>query len=177
MHLYQPLNFHLHVLELQHLKCSANVHIQLSSCQIHSLFTFDIPKFFLLQIERVASMIKHQMNPVFRFSCFPFLSLKGCAGLCCCTPACSSRSEWGLHFVLPFADFSLKWLLLSWGVGSRPSRLRSCGPRALLLWVMWNLPRPGVEHVSFALASGFLAAGPPEKSCFPLLACAVVILL
>ena len=28
---------------------------------------------------------------------------------------------------------------------------------------MWNLPRPGIEPVSSALAGGFLATGPPGK--------------
>ena len=30
---------------------------------------------------------------------------------------------------------------------------------------MWNLPRPGLEPVSLALAGGFLYTGPPVKSC------------
>ena len=29
---------------------------------------------------------------------------------------------------------------------------------------MWDLPRPGLEPVSPALAGGFLAIAPPEKS-------------
>ena len=29
---------------------------------------------------------------------------------------------------------------------------------------MWDLPGPGIEPVSSALASGFLTTGPPEKS-------------
>ena len=29
---------------------------------------------------------------------------------------------------------------------------------------MWNLPRPGIEPVSSALADGFLTTGPPGKS-------------
>ena len=40
----------------------------------------------------------------------------------------------------------------------------SCrGPWAWLLPSMWNLPRPGIEPVSSALAGGFLATGPPGK--------------
>ena len=40
----------------------------------------------------------------------------------------------------------------------------SCGdPWAWLLHSMWNLPRPGIEPVSSALAGGFLATGPPGK--------------
>ena len=29
---------------------------------------------------------------------------------------------------------------------------------------MWDLPGPGIECISLALAGGFLTAGPPEKS-------------
>ena len=30
---------------------------------------------------------------------------------------------------------------------------------------MWDLPRPGIEPMSPALAGGFLTTGPPGKSC------------
>ena len=43
-------------------------------------------------------------------------------------------------------------------------RLRSCGSRAQLLPGMWDLPRPGRESVSPALAGGFLTTVPPGKS-------------
>ena len=42
-------------------------------------------------------------------------------------------------------------------------RLSSCGARALLLHGMWDLPGPGLEPVSPALAGGFLATAPPGK--------------
>ena len=43
------------------------------------------------------------------------------------------------------------------------------GPRASVVaaqWLlgMWDLPRPGIESVSAALAGGFLTIGPPGKS-------------
>ena len=40
--------------------------------------------------------------------------------------------------------------------GSRAHGLRSCGARASLLCCMWDLPRPGMEIISLALAGGFL---------------------
>ena len=43
-------------------------------------------------------------------------------------------------------------------------RLSSCGARALLLRGMWDLPGPGIEPVSPALAGGFLTTAPPGKS-------------
>ena len=42
--------------------------------------------------------------------------------------------------------------------------LSSCGSRAQLLHDMWDLPRPGLEPMSPALAGGFLTTAPPRKS-------------
>ena len=42
-------------------------------------------------------------------------------------------------------------------------RLSSCGSRARLLRGMWDLPRPGLEPVSPALAGRFSATAPPGK--------------
>ena len=42
-------------------------------------------------------------------------------------------------------------------------RLGSCGARAQLLRGMWDLPRPGLEPVSPALAGRFLTPAPPGK--------------
>ena len=43
-------------------------------------------------------------------------------------------------------------------------RLSSCGSRAQSLHSMWDLPRPGVEPVSPALASRLSTTAPPGKS-------------
>ena len=73
------------------------------------------------------------------------------------------------------AGFSLQWLLLLLIVGSRHAgfsscgsqtlecRLSSCGARASLLSGMWDLPGPGLEPVSPALAGGSLTTEPPGK--------------
>ena len=42
-------------------------------------------------------------------------------------------------------------------------RLNSCGSRGLLHRGMWDLPRPGLEPVSPALAGRFSTAAPPGK--------------
>ena len=72
--------------------------------------------------------------------------------------------------------FSLRWFLLFQSAGSRCAgfsschsqalehRLNSCGARAQLLRSMWDLPVPGHEPVSPALAGGFLTTVPPWKS-------------
>ena len=81
----------------------------------------------------------------------------------------------GGHSSLRFMGFSLRWPLLLRSTGSRRTGFRSCGSRALerrlsscgaraqLLRGMWNLPRPGIEPVSPALAGGFLTTAPPGK--------------
>ena len=42
-------------------------------------------------------------------------------------------------------------------------RLSNCGSRAQPLRGTWDLPRPGLEPVSPALASGFSTTAPPGK--------------
>ena len=54
--------------------------------------------------------------------------------------------------------------LSSCGSQALESRLSSCGARAYLLCSMWNLPGPGIEPVSPALAGGFLTTVPSGKS-------------
>ena len=45
-------------------------------------------------------------------------------------------------------------------------RLSSCGSWAQLLCGMWDLPRPGLEPVSPALAVRFSTTAPPGKPCW-----------
>ena len=45
-------------------------------------------------------------------------------------------------------------------------RLSSCGSQAQLLRGMWDLPRPGLEPVSPALAGRLSTTAPPGKPCF-----------
>ena len=56
--------------------------------------------------------------------------------------------------------------LSSCGSRALECRLSRCGARALLLHGMWDLPGPGLEPVSPALAGGFLTTAPPGKSLF-----------
>ena len=83
---------------------------------------------------------------------------------------------------LQCAGFSLRWLLLLRSTGSRRAgsvvvahglsscgsralerRLSSCGARAQLLRGMWDLPGPGLEPGSPALAGRVLTTAPPRK--------------
>ena len=106
---------------------------------------------------------------------FLFFLFLAVLGLRCCVRAFSSCGERGLLFVVVRPGLSLRWLLLLLSTGSRrmgfsscslqalEHRLSSCGSRAQLLHGTWDLPRPGLEPVSPALAGGFLTTAPPGK--------------
>ena len=94
------------------------------------------------------------------------------------TAACglSLAAASGGYSSLQCMGFSLQWLLLLQSTGHRHTgfsscgswalehRLSSCGARAQLLRGTWNLPGPGIEPMSPALAGGFLTTVPPGKS-------------
>ena len=83
-------------------------------------------------------------------------------GLRFCARAFSSCSERGPLFIVvrgpltvaasPVAEHRLQM-----------RRLSNCDSRAQLLRGMWDLPGPGHEPVSPALAGGFLTTAPPGK--------------
>ena len=56
--------------------------------------------------------------------------------------------------------------LSSCGSRALECRLSSCGARDWLLRGMWDLPGPGLEPMSPALAGGFLTTAPPGKPLF-----------
>ena len=102
-------------------------------------------------------------------------------GLRCCTRASSSWGERGLLFIAVHglltavasrcgaqalgaqASVVVARGLSSCGVQAVERRLSSCGARAQLLCGMWDLPGPGLEPVSPALAGGFLTIEPPGE--------------
>ena len=86
----------------------------------------------------------------------------------CAFSSCSSkwelRSSCGV-WASQWGDFSF---LRTWAPGTRASVvlasvLSSCGTWASSPHSTRNLPRPGIEPVSPALAAGFLSSGPPGK--------------
>ena len=90
-------------------------------------------------------------------------------GLRCCAQAFCSCDEWGLLCVVVH-----KLLIVvasrcgARALGARASvvaahGLSSCGSQASLLRSMWDLPGPGLEPVSPALAGGPLTTAPPGK--------------
>ena len=111
-------------------------------------------------------------------------------GLQCCSGDFSSWGSRGYFFVsahgLFIAVASLvngEQVLCAWTLIFAARQLRSCGSQARepglqQLWQMtwllrnlWNLPRPGIDPVSPALAGRFLSTVPPGRSFFSFLFC------
>ena len=95
-------------------------------------------------------------------------------GLRCCARAFSLVEASGGYSSLLSASFSLRWLLLLQSRVSRSVGFGSCGSQALelrlssgagayLLRGMWDLPGPGLEPMSPALAGRFSITAPPGR--------------
>ena len=83
-------------------------------------------------------------------------------GLRFCARAFSSCSKRGPLFIAVHGPLTIAAsLVVEHRLQMR--RLSNCGSWAQLLRGMWDLPRPGFEPVSPALASGFLTTAPPGK--------------
>ena len=84
-------------------------------------------------------------------------------GLCFCARAFSSYGKWGPLFIAVRGPLTIAASLAA-EHGLQTRRLSSCGSRAQLLRGMWDLPGPGLEPVSPALAGGFSTTAPPGKA-------------
>ena len=93
---------------------------------------------------------------LFIYLCMAVLGLRFCAR------AFSSCGEWGALFIAVRGSLTVVASLVA-EHGLQTRRLSSCGSRAQLLRGMWDLPRPGLEAVSPALAGRFLTTVPPGK--------------
>ena len=85
--------------------------------------------------------------------------------LCCSARAshCGGFSCCGARALGTRASVVVARGLSSRGLRGLEHRLSSCGAQAWLLRGMCDLPRPGLDPVSPALAGGFLTAAPPGK--------------
>ena len=88
-------------------------------------------------------------------------------GLCFCVRAFSSCGKWGPLFIAVHGPLTVAASLVA-EHRLQMRRLSNCGSRAQLLHGMWDLPRPGPEPVSPALAGRFSTTAPPGKPpyCF-----------
>ena len=91
---------------------------------------------------------------------FTYSFIYGCAGALLLRAGFLLLWRVGILFVVVCGFFILVASLLP-NTGSRCS---CWGTQVQLPHVMWNLPRPGNEPVSPALAGRFLTTGPPERS-------------
>ena len=86
-------------------------------------------------------------------------------GLRFCARAFSSCGEWGPLFIAVRGPLTIAAsLVVEHRLQTR--MLSNCGSRAQLLRGMWDLPRPGLEPVSPALAGRFSTTAPPGKPLF-----------
>ena len=83
-------------------------------------------------------------------------------GLRFCARAFSSCGRWGPLFIAVRGPLTIVASLVA-EHRLQTRRLTSCGSRAQLLRGMWDLPRPGLEPVSPALAGRFSTTAPPGK--------------
>ena len=93
---------------------------------------------------------------------FLFIYFWLCLGLCFCARASSSCGEWGPLFIAVRGPLTVAASLVA-EHKFQTRRLSSCGSRAQLLRGMWDLPRPGLEPVSPALAGRLSTTAPPGK--------------
>ena len=89
-------------------------------------------------------------------------------GLRFCARAFSSCGERGPLFIAVRGPLTITASLVA-EHRLQARRLSSCGSRAQLLRGMWDLPRPGLEPVSPALAGRFSTTAPPGKPPNPFL--------
>ena len=83
-------------------------------------------------------------------------------GLRCCARAFSSCGKWGPLFITVRGPLTIVASLVA-EHRLQTRRLSNCGPRAQLLRGTWDLPRPGLEPVSPALAGRLSTTAPPGK--------------
>ena len=86
-------------------------------------------------------------------------------GLRFCARAFSSCSKRGPLFIAVRGPLTIVFSLVA-EHRLQTRRLSNCGSRAQLLRGMWDLPRPGLEPMSPALAGRFSTTAPPGKPQF-----------
>ena len=83
-------------------------------------------------------------------------------GLRFCVRTFSSCGKWGSLCIAVRRPLAIAASLVA-EHRLQTRRLSSCGSRIQLLHGMWDLPRPGLEPVSPALAGRFSTTAPPGK--------------
>ena len=96
------------------------------------------------------------------FNYYLFYFILAVLGLRFCARASSSCGKRGPLFIAVRGPLTIAASPVE-GHRLQTRRLSSCGSRAQLLRGTWDLPRPGLEPVSLALAGRFSTTEPPGK--------------
>ena len=112
----------------------------------------------------------------FLFIIYLFLLFLAVLGLRFCARAFSSCGERGPLFIAVRGPLTIAASLVA-EHRLQMCRLSSCGSRAQLLRGTWDLPRPGLEPVSPALAGRRSTTAPPGKPKDYLLISKIIIFL
>ena len=99
---------------------------------------------------------------IFLFIIYLLFLFLAVLGLRFCARAFPSCGEWGPLFIAVCGPLTIAASLVA-EHRLQTRRLSSCGSRAQLLRGMWDLPGPGHEPVSPALAGRFSTTAPPGK--------------
>ena len=100
---------------------------------------------------------------ILKFYLFIYLFIYCCVGSSfLCEGFLSSCGKWGPLFIAVRGPLTIAASLVA-EHRLQMRRLSNCGSRAQLLRRMWDLPRPGIEPVSSALAGRFSTTAPPGK--------------
>ena len=102
----------------------------------------------------------------FFFNLFLLFLFLGVLGLRFCARAFSSCGKRGPLFIAVHGPLTIAASLVA-EHRLQTRRLSNRGSRAQLLHGMWDLPRPGLEPVSPALAGGLSTTAPPGKPKIP----------
>ena len=129
---------------------------------MNSLYFYDeiiYKVFFFTSYHLLTLFFFNFLNLLFIYYYFLFLAV---LGLRFYVRAFSSCGEWGPLFIAVRGPLTIAASLVA-EHRLQMLRLSSCGSRAQLLCGMWDLPRPGLEPVSPALAGRFSTTAPPGK--------------
>ena len=91
----------------------------------------------------------------------------------CARAFSSSCGKWGPVFIAVRGPLTIAASLVA-EHRLQTHRLSSCGSRAQLLRSMWDLPRPGLEPASPALAGRFSTTAPPGKPVLLIFYCSKI---
>ena len=127
-----------------------------------NMFSLYLIFFFNIGLDVLDYLLTYCLLPCLFFN-FIYLFL-AVLGLCFCVRAFFSCREREPLFIVVHGPLTITASLVA-EHGLQTRRLSSCGSWAQLLRSMWDLPRPGLEPVSPALAGGLSTAAPPGKPC------------